>query len=95
VLRWLAALPRSVAVDTVHVLALPWHPAGRSDAGEFRRVPLGAPGETPGAEGRRAVAAVLLSSTPGTYVVDTDPDTGTALVHAIGPPAPIERQVSR
>jgi multisubunit Na+/H+ antiporter MnhE subunit len=93
--RWLTALPPAVAGDTVRVLALPWRPSRRSTAGEFRTVDLRARGRTPAASGRRAVATVLLSSTPGSYVVDVDPDTGTALIHAVGPPSAIERRVAR
>lgn len=93
-LRWLAALPWSIAVDTVRVLALPWRPRGRTSAGEFRRMPIGPSGESAPAVGRRAVAALLMSATPGAYVVDVDPDTGTALVHAVGPRSLIERQVT-
>jgi multisubunit Na+/H+ antiporter MnhE subunit len=92
-LRWLAALPWSIAVDTARVLALPWRPKARSTAGEFRRMPIGPPGTSAAAVGRRSAAALLMSSTPGAYVVDVDPDTGTALVHAVGPQSLIERQV--
>jgi multisubunit Na+/H+ antiporter MnhE subunit len=93
-LRWLGALPWSIAVDTVRVLALPWRPASRSSAGRFRRTPLGPLGESATAVGRRTAAALLISATPGSYVVDVDPDTGTALVHAVGPRSLIERQVA-
>lgn len=93
-LRWLLLLPWSVALDTARVLALPWRRGARVSAGEFRRMPLGPPGDTPRAVGRRAMAAVLMSSTPGAYVVDIDPEDGTALVHAVGPASPVEGAVS-
>lgn len=92
--RWLAALPWSIAVDTVRVLALPWRRGARSSAGQFRNMPLGPSGTSAGAVGRRAAAALIMSATPGAFVVDVDPDTGTALVHALGPASPIERQVA-
>jgi multisubunit Na+/H+ antiporter MnhE subunit len=92
--RWLGALPWSIAVDTVRVLALPWRPRSRSSAGQFRRMPLGPPGTSAAAVGRRTAAALLMSATPGAYVVDVDPATGTALVHAVGPRSLIERQVA-
>jgi multisubunit Na+/H+ antiporter MnhE subunit len=95
VLRWLAVVPWSIAVDSVRVLLLPWRPRARSAAGTFRRLPLRASGDSPAAVGRRATASVLLSSTPGAYVVDLDPGSGTALVHAVGPASPVERQVTR
>jgi multisubunit Na+/H+ antiporter MnhE subunit len=94
-LRWLAALPWSIASDTARVLVLPWRPRARASAGEFRRMRIGPPGEAPRAVGRRAMAAVFLSATPGAYVVDVDPDSGTALVHAVGATAPIEESVTR
>jgi multisubunit Na+/H+ antiporter MnhE subunit len=58
-------------------------------------VRIGPPGNSPKALGRRAMAAVLMSATPGAYVVDIDPDAGTALVHAVGPASPIEGSVTR
>jgi multisubunit Na+/H+ antiporter MnhE subunit len=93
-LRWLGALPWSIAVDTGRVLVLPWRPRARASAGQFRRVPIGPSGETPRAVGRRAMASVLMSATPGAYVVDVDPGTGTALVHAMGASSPIESHVT-
>jgi multisubunit Na+/H+ antiporter MnhE subunit len=94
-LRWLAALPWSIVLDTGRVLALPWRPRARASVGEFRRMRIGPPGESSGAVGRRAMAAVLLSATPGGYVVDVDPASGTALVHAVGAASPIEKSVTR
>jgi multisubunit Na+/H+ antiporter MnhE subunit len=94
-LRWLAVLPWSVVLDAARVLALPWRPGARSDAGTFRRLPLHPTGSSPAAVGRRATASMLVSSTPGSIVVDVDPATGTALVHALGPASPVERSVTR
>ena len=93
--RWSGVLPWSIAVDTARVLVLPWRPEVRAEAGRFRRVRLGPPGVTAVAVGHRAAAAVLMSSTPGAYVIDVDPDTGTALVHSVGSPSVIERRVTR
>ena len=93
-LRWLGALPWSIAVDTARVLVLPYRTRARPAPGEFRRLRIGPPGQTPEAVGRRTLAAVLMSATPGAYVVDVDPDTGVALVHAMGAPSPIEREVT-
>jgi multisubunit Na+/H+ antiporter MnhE subunit len=94
-LRWLVVLPWSIVLDAVRVLVLPWRPRSRARAGTFRRLPLHAPGNSPGAVGRRATAALLVSSTPGAFVVDVDPGSGTALVHAVGSESPVEREVSR
>ncbi len=92
--RWAAALPWSVASDTLRVLSMPWRPSARSRAGELREVAMGATGDTARAAGRRALGSVLISSTPGAYVVDTDPEAGTALVHTVTRPSPIERRVT-
>jgi multisubunit Na+/H+ antiporter MnhE subunit len=93
-LRWLVSLPWSIVLDTGRVLVLPWRPRARARAGEFRHVRIGPSGTTSRAVGRRAMASVFLSATPGAYVVDIDPAAGTALVHSIGPASPIEGSVT-
>jgi multisubunit Na+/H+ antiporter MnhE subunit len=93
--RWAMTLPWSFVVDAVQVLTLPWRPAARRAAGEFREVPVGATGGAAPAAGRRALASVFVSSTPGAYVVDVDPEAGRALIHAVTRRSSIERQVSR
>lgn len=92
-LRWAVVLPWSVALDTARVLTLPWT-ARRSTAGELHEVELAA-GDSAAAAGRRALAAVLMSATPGAYVVDIDATSGTAVVHRIVATSPIERVISR
>jgi multisubunit Na+/H+ antiporter MnhE subunit len=90
----LAMLPCSIVVDAVRVLSMPWRPGGRS-AGELRWVYLGRDRERPAHDaGRQAVLSLLMSVTPGSYVVHVD-RRGRALVHAIGAPAPVERVVTK
>lgn len=81
-------LPRDIVVDSARVLSRPW--SRRRIRGQFRTVSLEARGDSPQDSGRRAVVATLLSTTPGSYVVDTDPEGGTALVHTITPVSAIE-----
>jgi multisubunit Na+/H+ antiporter MnhE subunit len=92
VVGWLLVLPWSLAVDTVRVLSLPWRPHARNTGG-FGEVPLGPTGDTAEAAGRRAAASLLISSTPGGYVVAMDAERGTGLLHRLGPPSLLERRV--
>jgi multisubunit Na+/H+ antiporter MnhE subunit len=39
------------------------------------------------------MVSLLLSITPGTYVVSADGERGTLLVHGLGGPTRLERQV--
>ena len=79
--RWLALLPLSVLRDAGAVARA----ALMGSSGTWRRVPVaGAAGDTARARAARSVAGLVLSASPGTVVVDVDPDAGTALVHALG-----------
>lgn len=80
--RWVVKLPLAVVTDAVGVLVLPFRPGGRSRAGEWIRVPV-LPGADPRRTTKRAVASVLVSSTPGSVVVHDDEDTGELLVHSL------------
>lgn len=93
-LRWAALLPVANAVDAVRVLG--WPLRRGAGGGEFRTVDVHAPGEDAAAAGRRAAAAFVLSSTPGSYVVLADENRGTLLIHALGgAPSALEREVGR
>lgn len=93
--RWAARLPLAVLLDAVGVLSLPFRPGGRSRAGEWQRVPV-LPGADPRRTTKRTVATVLVSSTPGSVVVNDDDDTGELLVHSlIGGPWSMEEVVRR
>jgi multisubunit Na+/H+ antiporter MnhE subunit len=94
-------LPPVVVADTVRVLALAFrrrHPV----TGTFRVVQLRAfgrrdadGGSGTGAEGEWAVATLVASATPGTYILDVDPRTGRAVIHAVLPMSPVERAIAR
>jgi multisubunit Na+/H+ antiporter MnhE subunit len=90
--RWVALLPAAVVVDAARVLVLPLR---RSPSAEFRTIRLPAASTAKQAAGAEAFATLLLSSTPGSYVVSTDRDERSALLHVIGPPTRLERAVSR
>jgi len=90
--RWVVLLPVAMVVDAARVLVLPLR---RHPPSEFRTIRLPAARTTRKAAGSEAFAALLLSSTPGSYVVSTDPDKRTALLHVVGPPSRLERAVSR
>jgi multisubunit Na+/H+ antiporter MnhE subunit len=90
----LAALPGSVARDSVVVLLLPWT-RRRVGAGGLREIDLHAVGESSAANGRRAVGLILLSASPGSYVVEADPDRGTAVIHAVSGGSRLERVLTR
>jgi multisubunit Na+/H+ antiporter MnhE subunit len=90
-----ALLPVAIVSDTVQVLAtaLP----GRRTEGSFKRIPVaGGVGEGPVPAGRRAVATILVTLTPGSFVTDVEPRTGQALVHVLtGKPPRIEEAATR
>jgi multisubunit Na+/H+ antiporter MnhE subunit len=66
----------------------------RHQGGRFETVATGAVGDAPAARSRRAVATFLMSLTPGSYVLDADPETGDLLVHSLSSRGPrMERLV--
>ena len=93
---WLVPLllvPVSIVTDTVEVLLS----AATRKPGQFETMEVGG-GSGGGAlpEARRAAATFWVTVTPGSYVVDIDPDSGQALVHRLsrhGPPT--ERLATR
>lgn len=98
--RVLLALPVVMVSDAWQVLAAPWRPAswrpGGDGGGRFHVVPTPSAGPGPRARGRRAFSVMVVSCTPGTYVLDVDPDTGDMLVHSLAPRGPrLERWVQR
>jgi len=80
--HWALRLPLAVVSDAIGVLVLPFRPGGRSRTGEWVRVPV-LPGAEPRRTTKRTVATVLVSSTPGSVVVNDDNDTGELLVHSL------------
>ena len=80
-LKPLLAVPVIAVSDAAQVLfavVRPGQPGGR-----FTKVGTGAVDDVPTARSRRALATLFMSITPGTYVLDADPDTGDLLVHEL------------
>lgn len=80
-LKPVLTVPYRIVTDAAEVLLAvvrPGQPGGRFDT-----VRTGARGDSPEARSRRALATFLLSVTPGTYVLDADPDSGDVLVHSL------------
>lgn len=80
-LKPLLAVPFVAVTDLVQVLLAAVRP-GRP-GGRFITVSTGAVDDGPRARSRRALATWFLSVTPGSYVIDADPDTGRLLVHSL------------
>lgn len=81
VVRWLPTYPLALLTDTVAMLVRPlqWL-LGQRDEGRLVRIPVSA-GPAAQAPLTRAVAATLMSSTPGSMVLDIDDDAGELVVH--------------
>jgi multisubunit Na+/H+ antiporter MnhE subunit len=96
-LRWLAVVPVAVVADTVRVLALPLRAAGAQPRKrDLLRIRLPDAGEEPRAATARAEATVLVSATPATVVLDSQPDEHTLVVHRLVSGAPdMTKVVSR
>jgi multisubunit Na+/H+ antiporter MnhE subunit len=86
-LRWFRAawlLPPAIVKDVIQVLSLVR--PGRQGTGRFAPLAISeGDGEGSRPQGRRALSTLLVTSTPGTIVIDIEPDTGRALVHEVGP----------
>ena len=99
-LRWTAwLLPLVVAVpaDTARMLVgtIRWL-AARQVPGELKEIQMPA-GEPPDvAAGRHAMAILTISATPGTFVVDSDPEEDKIVIHTLVSGSPhLERVVGR
>lgn len=95
--KWLGPLwrlPAALFTDAGQVLAAPWRqllPRHRTP-GDFEVVPTGAGGDSARARGRRALAVLAVSVTPGTYAVDIDGRSGDLLVHRLARRGPSSEQ---
>jgi multisubunit Na+/H+ antiporter MnhE subunit len=81
---WLFPLLASIAVDLVRVLWLAVRrPVRTHPLGQWRRIQLrgGEPGAV--ASAHRALASFTVSATPGTFVVDGDPEEDRLVVHSL------------
>lgn len=91
--RVVPLLPIAIVADGARVLAAVWW-RGRGASMKFRSTTFDTRGRVAESAGRRALWSLLLSSTPGTYVVDADPD-GRVLLHSVGGPTSLERLMTR
>lgn len=83
-------LPVVIAAEAVMVLAAPWRPShrrSRSGGGRLQRLAI-TTGDTPVARARRSFAVVVVSASPGSVVLEADPDTGDFVVHTFGSAGP-------
>lgn len=87
---WVAPVAVAVWADTGRLMAVAVKAVLglEQPTGELSRVQLPAEGGAR-ASARHAIGAIFLSSTPGTFVMDEDPDTSMLVVHSIvsGPPS--------
>jgi multisubunit Na+/H+ antiporter MnhE subunit len=83
--RWTAPVPVAVLADSVRVLGVAAGAlVGRGiPEGDLRWVPLPRDSSAEDWQNRQAAAVVLVSASPGSVVVDVDPDSGQALVHEL------------
>ncbi|HEY3831608.1 MAG TPA: Na+/H+ antiporter subunit E [Acidimicrobiia bacterium] len=85
-LRWVAALPRRIVVDTWLVTrALVGQLRGRSMRGEMCEVAFMPITDRAERDAHQAVVAILVSMSPNHYVVDLDEDRGVATLHLLVP----------
>lgn len=90
-LKPMLVLPVAVVTDAAQVLMAGLLRRG----GDFQRVSTGTGGDSSSARGRRALAIGLITSTPGSYVLDIDPESGEMLLHSLASRGPrMERQVA-
>lgn len=73
-------MPVAIVSDAVCVLAAPWR-LGR--AARVVEIDIGAVGPTATASARRAIATLVVTSTPGSVVLDALPDDGRLVVHRL------------
>jgi multisubunit Na+/H+ antiporter MnhE subunit len=94
---WIGPLAVSIIVDEVRVMRLAAvRLLGRPVGGELRNVPL--PGDQPDtvASAHRALASVCISATPGTFVIDGDPEEDELVIHSLASGWPhLDRVVAR
>lgn len=74
-------VPAAIVTDTVAVLLSPWRHA--TPPVDIVKVDIGAAGPTSSAKARRAIAVFVVTVTPATVVLDSDPDSGRLTVHRL------------
>ena len=94
--RWLLPLPVAVVSDAVRVLSRALAAlAGRVPTGEVRSIRLHRDRTAGRWRSHQAAAVVLVTSTPGTVVLDVDEESGDMLVHSLGAGSPSMEEVVR
>lgn len=100
-LRWLVGVPRSAVTDVPRLAVLARQEASgrQGEHTRFDQVELPDDGSPEARSARRALATLVLSLTPATFVADVDVRDGdhdVLLVHRVGPGGDeLERQVTR
>lgn len=95
--RWLLPLPAAVITDTGRLLLVALRGlAGDRQPGRLREVALARAERPDTAAAHRALAALAISLSPGTFVLESDPEENKLVIHALtaGWPHP-DRVVSR
>lgn len=82
--RWMACTVLAMVRDGAGALALVAR--GRRPAGRFAELPLAATGSIAQRDGREAAATILLSATPGSLVVYSDPEHSRIRLHTLPMP---------
>jgi multisubunit Na+/H+ antiporter MnhE subunit len=96
-LAWLASLAPAIPADQVRLWrAAARRLAGGEEPGELREIPLAAGEPAAVASAHRAAAIITVSSTPGTYAVDADPEEDKLVIHSLASGWPhLEEKVER
>ena len=97
--RWLGWTALAIPADTVRVLAVAANQAARrrrDERGSYERVQLEADDRPSVGRARQAIATMVVTGTPASYVTDVDVERAELVVHRLvsGPPS-IEKVVSR
>lgn len=78
-LKPLLVLPFAIVSDAAQVLVAGF----RRRSGSFERISTSTGGDGSADRGRRALSVGLITSTPGSYVIDIDPDSGDLVIHSL------------
>jgi hypothetical protein len=97
-LRWLLVLPFSILADTARLLAtvLAHTVTRRPFEGELSELRLQHHDDPARASAHAALAMVTVSTTPGSFVMDSRPEREALVLHQIvGGPPDLQRTVAR
>lgn len=93
---WALPVPREMVTDTAWIAGLLWRRLfrGADPQGEFQWLALPPVEDAARLEARNAMATVVISATPGTFVVGIDPESHWALLHSLTPGCSVQRRVA-